>query len=202
MRRILLSAIASTAVALAFPGMASAHHSARHHARHASSHRRHHSHVRLLTFVARKAPTPAGTSSTTTPTTTSSSEEVAGTVTSFTGGALTITLNDGTTVSGKVTEKTELECHSATTEESSGGDGGDHEDGGPGPSTTWHSHDGGSMGEDMGGGDHGSTGGDDDEASQQSSCTTAALVPGAKLHEAELSVSSQGSVWEKLDLIQ
>src|SRR5213076_416507 len=46
-----------------------------------------------------------------------SSDENAGTVKSFTGGVLTLTLADKTEVSGKVTEATRLECESATAPE-------------------------------------------------------------------------------------
>lgn len=192
MRRILLSTIASTAATLALPGVALAH--GHHHARHASAHRRHHAHVRVLDFVAGKAPAPA---SETPPTTTPPSGEVVATVTTFKEGVLTITLNDGTTVSGKVTERTELECHPAQPEEAStnGSDDGGEDGGAPPPSFSGH-------GDDMSGGGGDRSVGDDGEEASPPSCTTAALVPGAKLREAELSVGSQGAVWEKLDLIQ
>ena len=133
-----------------------------------------------------------------------SAGETAGTVKSFEGGVLTIELTDHSTVSGRVTEATELRCESA------GAPGEDGEDG-PGES----SHVGGardaavrssSSGEDgEDGGDHeeGNDGEDDDGPSggPPPSCTTAALVPGAVVAEAELSVGSGGAVWDQVELI-
>jgi hypothetical protein len=194
MRRILLMAVASSALALAAPGVASAHHSKHH----SSRHKRHtHAHlVKFGTFGTAFGPaSPSGS------TPTSPSGETAGTVASFTGGVLTITLKDGSTVSGKVTEQTGLECQSATPststeaddegggDDSSGGASGEH--GGPveGHPTAHESS-------DSGGGD---AGGDEGGSS---SCTTAALVPGAVVGEAELSVSGAGAVWDKVQLIQ
>ena len=124
MRRIFLMALASSALALLAPGVASASHhgKSRHHAHHA---RHRSSRPRLLQFG---APIPAtgaagsapqsssgiapGSPATTT-TSPSPTGETAGTVKSFTEGVLAITLNDGTTVSGKVTEETEIHCQSA-----------------------------------------------------------------------------------------
>jgi hypothetical protein len=184
MKRMLLTAAASSALALGAPAVAAAHHHTHHHARH------HARHARVLTFSAPATP------ATGTPALTPTSDE-AGTVTTFANGVLTITLPDGTVVSGKVTEQTELECQSATTETS------EHDQGG---------------GDDQNGresGEHGgpvnmaresdSNSGDgqgDDNGQNQESCTSAALVAGAKVGEAELSVSSAGAVWEKVDLIQ
>ena len=50
--------------------------------------------------------------------------------------------------------------------------------------------------------DDGDTTGDDDGQDEAEHCTTAALVPGAVVREAELSVSSAGAVWEKVELNQ
>jgi hypothetical protein len=176
-------------LALAAPGVASAHHSKH---RHSSRHKHHGAAhiVRFGTFGTAFGPASAQTSTPTSP-----SGETAGTVASFTGGVLTITLKDGSTVSGKVTEQTELECQSST------------------PPTT-------NEGDDEGGGDDSSAGGGDHAQSQpvahESSddgdeqgdnengahnCTTAALVPGAVVGEAELSVSGAGAVWKKVELV-
>src|SRR5205085_8920142 len=61
--------------------------------------------------------------------TTSSSADNAGSVQSFNNGVLTIMLNDGSTVSGAVTNDTELECmapeQSQTVHEDGDGGGGD-----------------------------------------------------------------------------
>src|SRR5262249_7738571 len=96
-----LMAIASSALALAAPQVASAHHGRHHHRHHAH-------HARFRHF---------GTVSNTTTPTTKSPVTPAGTVKSFTEGVLTITLADGTTtVSGKVTEDTEIACLTPGTE--------------------------------------------------------------------------------------
>src|SRR3954454_24250833 len=102
MRRMLLMTVASSALLLALPAGTSAHHhahKARHHARH---HIRHHSRIRHFgTLANTKSVAGTNTSSPVTP---------AGTVASFTEGVLTITLADKSTVSGKVTDDTELRC--------------------------------------------------------------------------------------------
>ncbi|HYM54521.1 MAG TPA: hypothetical protein VES97_04105, partial [Solirubrobacteraceae bacterium] len=133
--------------------------------------------------------------------TTPPSGETAGTVASFTGGVLTITLTDGSTVSGKVTEGTEIHCQPAAppTAGSDDDQNGDEASGGNG-------EDGSSQGGGLGLGSHaddmsGGGGGEDDGQGQQG-CTTAALVPGAVVREAELSVNGSGAVWDHIDLIQ
>jgi hypothetical protein len=195
MRRIFLTAAASSALAFAAPGVALAHDGehqqaeqqrGEHHQgedRH-GAHRRHHHHAHLMRFGA------AG-SSTTTPA--HSSNETAGTVTSFANGSLTITLTDGSMVSGKVTDRTELECHAATPSAVTSDNGdqdrgddngvdGEENHGGPGP----------------GRGDRHDN--DNDVNDEAEHCTPAALVAGAVVREAVLSVSQFGAVWEKVEL--
>jgi hypothetical protein len=203
MRRMLLTAMASSMLVLAAPGMASAaHNGKRHHgAQHASRHARHAKGARLVRFTASTTPgAPSGTPATTPPT-----GETAGTVTSFTGGVLTITLTDGTVVSGKVTEGTELRCKSAappTTETT-----GDDEGGGDDQSGSDGAEHGGGFTDGQAGRQHDSQGGEGRGDGQdgngdegEESCTTTALVPGAVVREAELRVSGAGAVWEKVDL--
>ena len=195
MRRVFFTAVASSALALAVPGVASAQHGKRHHSRRASSHKRHHRHAHIVRFgTLATASTPSSSASS--PATPSSP---AGTVASFTGGVLTITLADKSTVSGKVTEQTELECQSpAPTGSASSHDGGDdgdrHDSSGP----TSPQQAGSQSGDDGGSDDQGDDQGDDDGAQQ--SCTTAALVAEAVVQEAELSISSAGAVWHKVEL--
>jgi len=186
---MLLMAVASSAVALAAPGVASAHHSKHH----SSRHKRHgHAHlVKFGTFGTASGPTSASG-----PTPTSPSTETAGTVTSFTGGVLTITLKDGSTVSGKVTEQTELECQSATSPTGTDGDDEGSGDDSSSPESGEHSSPVAHESSDGGGGDDGDDGG------ASSSCTTAALVPGAVVGAAELKISAAGAVWDKVELIQ
>ena len=181
MKRILLVAVSSTALTLAAPAIASAH-SAHHHAK--RHHRHHAAKARVLDFHASAAPTSSPTPAT--PTT-----ESAGKVASFKEGVLTITLNDGTSVSGKVTEQTQIHCSSAPT---TGGEDNDDE---------------GSSSE----GDHGSSEGEHGSSSQahaadhvggdegQQGCTTSALTEGALVREAELSIGSAGAVWDRVDLL-
>ena len=187
MSRIGLIAAIVSAFALGAPagalGRAHGHHS-KHHARH--SHRVK-SHVRR--FAASDPSAPA----TTTP------SDNAGTVASFTNGVLTLTLNDNSTVSGKVTDATEISCHSATPVSTDfrsrpsdgGGDngGGDQQGGG----TT-------SAGQQSGGDDNG--GGDDENGGGAPTCDSSSLVVGAVVHEAELRIDSSGATFKKVELVK
>jgi hypothetical protein len=213
MKRTLLTMMASSMLVFAVPAAASAAHGKHHHgARHASSHRRHAKGARLMTFAPATAPAsgaPATPGTETTP-----ANETAGTVTSFTNGVLTITLTDGTVVSGKVTEQTELKCTPATPPTTTGGDdqgGGDDQAGADeqagsesgehgGPSVAGQT--GSSQRSDFQGGGDGGDGHDGNQGGSEESCTTAALVPTAIVREAELSLSSAGAVWEKVDLVK
>jgi hypothetical protein len=208
MKRIFLAAMASSMLALAAPGIASAAHNGKRHGGHRSrTHAGHAKSAHVVTFTARTA---AGASSGAPSTPTTTAGETVGTVTSFTNGVLTITLGDGSTVSGKATEATEIQCQSATPpasptdDENQGGGGNDQSgsDGGgqgaprssSGPIEAQQHADslnanGGGDGQDEG--EHGAE-----------SCTVAALIPGAVVREAELKVSSAGAVWEKVDLVQ
>ena len=188
MRRMLLAATVASALALGAPAAASAHHK-RHHKHHSTQ-------ARVLLFKSRTAPA----SSTQTAAPTAPSSEPAGTVTKFEGGVLTITLGDGSVFKGKVTEQTRLECPSSPTtaqtdqgdddqgggDDQSGSDSGEH----GGPSVI------GQLSRDFQGEDQDAN--DDDG---QQACTTAALVPNAKVGEAELVITSAGAVWEKVELI-
>jgi hypothetical protein len=178
MRRILIALLASSVAVLVVPAAASAHHH-RHHGR-ASAHR-HHRHAHMV-VIAPAAPKPA---TETTPTI----EEPTATVASFEGGVLKITLPDGSTVSGKVTEETWIGC----------GCSHDFQGGSPGG----FQHDGPSWQNDQGddNNDQGDVHHDDESGPAQSEeCGVSSLVPGAKVKEAELSVSGAGAVWEKVEL--
>jgi hypothetical protein len=191
MKRMLLAAAASSLLVLAAPSVASAHHGKCHgRSHHACSHVRHAHHARLLKFGASLSTT----ATTTTPTPPAS--EPAGKVASFEGGVLTIMLTDGSAVSGKVTEQTEIRCESAApTEGDDADDQGDESSGGNGEDSS--SHVGfSSRGDDL------SSGGGDDDGGDAQACTSTALVPGAVVLEAELSIGSGGAVWEHIDLIQ
>ena len=174
MRKLLLSVVASCALVAFVPATAVAkrhhHHSRVHHAR-----------VHHKTFGSDWTQSGSSTSGST------SSDGTAGTVQSFSGGVLTILLaNGGSTVSGQVTNATEIECKA------------------PEP-TGMHSHD---QGDDNGGGDDqgDNNQGDDDQGQGDDepggqSCDSSNLTHGAVVREAELNLSSAGAVWQKLELV-
>jgi hypothetical protein len=179
MRRFLLVVVASCAVLVAVPALATAGRSrhdprAKHHLR--EHHRRHHARVRHERF--------GGGSSTT-----SGDQEDqgnAGTVASFTGGVLRIRLTDGTTVSGEVTADTELKCEMPEQDmqaEDQGSSGGDVQG-------------------DVQGEDQGDVQGDvqgEDQGENEQMCTT--VSPGMVVRDAELRISSAGNVWDEVELI-
>jgi hypothetical protein len=166
MRRTTITLTAALALLVIAPSGALA-------SRHHRHHRRHH-HARIERFgTAIGAPT------------SSSSADTAGTVQSFNNGVLTIMLNDGSTVSGAVTNDTEIECEAADTMMSA------HEDGGGTDGTSGDT----SSGDGVSG---------DNEAENENevemNCSTANLTPGTVVKEAELRISSTGSVWKDLEL--
>jgi hypothetical protein len=117
-------------------------------------------------------------------------DEKAGTVTSFTGGVLTVHLFNGDDVKGTVNNDTELECKGAppmtapttAVPRKADDDPGDDDRSGPG-------------GDD----DHGDDDeGDDDEGQ---SCDATKLVAGAVVKEAELKATATGLVFEQIELI-
>ncbi len=158
MRRLMLPVVGALALALTVPGIASAH--GRHHRHH--HHLKAH-HTRLEDF---------GAAANTSPSSPSGPAD-AGRVASFTNGVLTITLADGSTVSGNVTSDTEINCMGAGATASRDGSSGDQGD------------------------DHGDQGDQgDDQGDQQGhapSCGTAQLVQGAAVHEAILKLGPGGA---------
>jgi hypothetical protein len=177
MRRLGLSALASIVVFAVVPANALA----RHHHHHARSH-----HARKHFKFFGSATTP--TTTTTTPT------DTAGTVTSFDGTTLVITLNNGSTVSGVVTSDTEIDCEAPESTSSTPTTSTNNEDGDTGGGT------GGTTGGTTGGGDQGDQGGDGGDGGS-STCTTANLTANTVVQEAELGISSTGATWQNVDLI-
>ena len=179
MRKTLIMTVASTAVLAVAPGAALAQH------HHRGKHHRGHHRAHTERFGA-----PMSGSGTTSP-----SEDNAGTVASFSGGVLTLKLNDGSTVSGKATNDTEMECQSTQKEEMARDDGGRGDD-------------------NSGDGDHGDSSGQNQTAGQDQNeanenenenengqaCDSSMLTPGTVVREAELRVSSGGATWKKLEL--
>lgn len=189
MRRIVMTAVA--AISLAAPSAALAHNGERHHHHHRG---RHHGHAHVLAFHAQAPASPTQTTGAPT-----SSGESAGTIVSFENNVLTIKLSDGSTVAGKVTEQTEIECAAPTGSSSAGQSSfGEHEHGDDanfanGP------HDG--SWDDRGeGDDRNGCPGHEENGQRTEHCTTAALVPGATVQDALLLVSGQGAGWLKVEL--
>jgi hypothetical protein len=135
-------------------------------------------------------------------------EENAGTIKSFEDGVLTIALAGGGELAAKVDDDTEIECHSSGDDKArtSHDEGDDEDNSGPG------------SGEDEGDGEHGDDDGpnhdegddhgdhedgDDvhDHGDDDDRCGADALKAGAKVHEAELEITSKGKRWEELELL-
>jgi hypothetical protein len=141
-------------------------------------------------------------------------EENAGTIVSFDAetGKLTIDLFGGETISGLVTEGTEIECDDnggasvSSSGSESGGEGevepGDDE-GGEGEVEPEDDNGGEEAPDNSGPGSENSGPGnvnDDDEEEEAGNCTTADLVSGAVVHEAELKVANGQATFEKVEL--
>jgi hypothetical protein len=132
--------------------------------------------------------------------------ERASTIASFDGesGRLVIDLFGGGTVSGLVTESTEIECedHSSAATSSAGEPGDDN--GGEGEVEA--GDDKGGQGEEEPGDDNvGNSGPGSDNSgpgngTDDGNCTTADLTPGAVVEEAELSVASGQATFEEVEL--
>lgn len=184
MRRIMLLVVGALALTLAVPSIASAH--GRHH-RHGHHHAKAH-HARVEHFNAPSNTDPSNPSA----------PADAGTVQSFTGGVLTIALADGSTVSGKVTSDTEINCMGPNAQASR--DGGSSGDSGSGDDQG-DQQGGDQQGGDQQGGDQ--QGGDDqgDQQGQAPTCDTTSLTPGTPVHEAILKISSSGGATFKLVLL-
>ena len=134
-------------------------------------------------------------------------EENAGTVASFDGTTLTINLAAGGTVSGQVTDGTEIRCK--VREDNSGENSGSDR---RGQRRSTSSDEGGEdhQGEDESGDDEGENGDDDGEHGDEGDghhggavpCTADDLVEGAVVHEAEIRVGGDGAVFEEIKLIK
>jgi len=176
-RRVMFTVAATVLMAGAVPASALAHHH-KHHSRH---------HARIRRFGDQN----------TAPTSTSSSDN-AGTVQSFENGVLTIALNpppgstQSSTVSGTVTNDTELECMAPEQTSTTHADG----DGGGGDQSSGDENQ-GSGGDDQGDNDQG----EDQNEDEAMNCSTSNLTPGTVVHEATLRIGGSGAVWQKVELV-
>jgi len=130
----------------------------------------------------------------------------AGTISSFdaSSGKLTIALLDGGTVTGLVTEGTEIKCEGVDDrlDRRDHGGGGDNSGSGSGDDNGGQSEpgdDNGGRGEPEPGDDNGGEVAGE-EAPGESSCTTASLVPGAVVGDAELHFEGGSAVFEEIEL--
>ena len=203
MKRMLLAALATSMLALLAPAIAAAQHG-HHHRGHARTHKGHAKTSRVMLFGSASALAPSAT-----PTIpiVKPEPEKAGTIESFKEGppkegVLTIKLTDGSLVSGKVTEQTQIRCPTPPPEPSDNDDdqGGDEEGG----------NEGDEHGASPASGSFGSQHGDvmahsacdqrASDAENHKSCTTASLVQNAVVLAAELKLTPTGPVWEQVVL--
>lgn len=178
MRRILFTILACTALSAAVPTVALAHdgrdndhHQKRHH---------HHARVRHEKFVGHRHDGDHNGNQ--------ANEPTAGTVTSFANNTLTITLANGNTVSGIVTDGTEVKC------ENPADNNGDN-DVENGDRVTDHGPGGG---DNSGNGDNDGRGDDNGDRGDDNTCT---IMPGMAVRNAELRITGAGSFWDEVELV-
>jgi hypothetical protein len=183
MKRIVLTVVSSSMLALAMPAIAgAATHHARHHARtHSHARAKHASVITLGKIAPATAPVtvtppappspPPPTNPAPAPTSVPCTPEQIGTVVSFENETLTIELCDKSTYTGEVTGGTEIKCRVEQKSE----EGKVHND-------------------------------EDSELTQgegedEDDCSTT-LVKGAKIYGAELAFTSFGPIWEVVGLLE
>lgn len=122
-------------------------------------------------------------------------DENAGSVESFEDGVLTVKLAGGSTISGAVTDDTEIECDSDPGDDRGHDEQGDDEDEG-------HASSSDEPGDDDPGDDE--QGDDDDQGEDEGNeeCGTEALVAGTKVLEAELEIEGGEAFWEEVELLR
>jgi hypothetical protein len=206
MRKNWLIAFVGAALLAIVPATALAH--GDHPRHHAKRQHRVRTHLRHITA----ADSSPGANAGTTTGSGASSTDNAGKVTSFdtTTGKLVITLTDGSAVSGVVNGNTELKCDSASTRSSAASgpmqsdlsrDGGGDQNSGDTQSSSGDQSSSTGQGDQNDQNDQNDQGDQNDAGNGQAACTTTNLTPGTVVHEAELSVSSPGSIWRQVDLV-
>lgn len=170
----LLAVILGAVAFMAMPGIAAAQHHGAHARQHHRHHGRHAAHSSSIQAV----------------------QESGGTITSYDAstGKLTIALAEGESVTGLVTEETEINCEGT-------GQSGDDGQQGPEPGDD----NGGAQGQQSGGGDSGGAWWGDSEGKMgedpmEGTCGTESLTPGTAVGSAELQLEGGKLVFEEIDL--
>jgi hypothetical protein len=124
----------------------------------------------------------------------------AGTIASFdaTTGKLTIALTDGESVSGLVTEGTEIKCEGVDDRLARRDHGGGGDNSGPGSGGDNGGHF--EPGDDNGGQNEPGDDNGGEIPAGEASCTTASLTPGAVVGDAELRLEGGMAVFEEVEL--
>jgi hypothetical protein len=212
MRLRLLTVVGALALTLAAPSAALAHHGRRHHRRHHDA--RAHAQFRFEHIGPSGVSAPSATPSAPSAPTPSTTPENAGKVLSYEKEVLTITLNDGSTVSGKVTSDTRIECVSATPTTTEPPDRGPGDDNGAGNDQNrgdtsqsdegWEGHkdEGGEGWSDREQGGDDSDDGGEPPASPEPPCDTSLLAKERVVRSAELRIGPSGEGWENLVLVR
>lgn len=146
---------------------------------------------------------------------TDDSDEGAGTIASYdeTTGELTIDVFGGGSITGVVTDDTEVDCDDG---DDQGDEDGDDDHSGPGHgdddededhSGPGHGGDDDEAGDDNGGHGDDEAGDDrllrsDDDEDDEVECSTADLAVGAIVHEAELELEDGAATWEEIELLK
>jgi len=125
-------------------------------------------------------------------------DENAGTIESFDNGVLTIDLFGGGSVSGQVTDQTEIRCENEGQDEDEAGD----DDGGATAGVQARDDGGDNSGPGGEGGDNSGPGDGDEEGEDEDACTTADLTPDTVVHEAELELENGQAVFEEVELVK
>jgi hypothetical protein len=139
------------------------------------------------------------------------SDEGAGTITAFDTESGLLTINDlvGGSVTAKVTTDTEVECDNGDDngDEDNDGQGGEDDQGGTGDDDAGDDDSGGNdkaagvtSGDDDPVGDD--EGDDDEEGDDGHDCSVDDLAVGDMVQEAELELTSDGFVWEEIELLK